>query len=291
VTGALSKLHVQNNSHWFFCGVHGDSMTELEFEMKHGKCHPGVKVTAHQLCYETPLLVSFIGVLTLSNVGSDSLTTFETTLLENDIAESVSSIIPGLHGAVVVDSAVVSGFDLDVTFTIQFDPSMLGLSGVHYNDMDKLAEQLGAAATSFADNGNFLKFMKTGLLSASSGVADILSSATAVTVKEIEYKGTTLPVHKAAGVDVATGTDTEVAASNFDLQSKTLESFEHSVFLAVAIVFGGLALAFVAMRLGKASTSDVSNHGTSSVELLTDESSRSEEFGKEMLPERSPNYA
>ena len=290
VTGALSKLHVQNNSHWFFCGVHGNSMTELEFELKHGKCHPGAKVTAHELCYETPLIASFVGKLTLSNVRSDSFSELDTTLLENDIAESVSSVVPGLHGAVVLDSVVVSGSDLEVAFTIQFDPIVLGLSGVHYNDMEKLAEQLGAAASSFADSGSFLKFMKSGLLSMPAGFVDILSSATAVTVSDIEYKGTAVHGTKSAGV--VSAVEPTAAYGELGVSEKSvLASFQKSMLLLGVALCGVVLVVYVSGKLFQQvkilGTASSNEHG----ELLTGEDS-SRDFANTGIDvsERTPNW-
>jgi len=291
VTGALSKTDTTNNSHWHFCGVHGDSMTELEFRLVRGRCIPGAKITAHELCYETPLLASFEGTLTLSNLGVDTLSEFDVSVLENDLAESVSSVVPGLHSAVTLDSWAVSGSDLVLYFAIKFDPIVIGLNGVQYGDMEALAEQLGAASASYIGAGSFLKFMQDEILQMPTGSKDILSAVTGAVVSEVKYTGTAVVGEKVTGSASAVVMEPAAADSaSLGSNDKTvLASFQKSMLLLGVALCGLVLVVYVSGKLLQ-QVKVMGGAGAQQSELLPADSSRDFANTGIDISERTPNW-
>ena len=290
VTGALSKSDTTNTSHWHFCGVHGDSMTELEFQLVRGRCIPGVKITSHELCFETPLLASFEGTLTLSNVGVDSLSEFDVSVLENDLAESVSSVVPGLHNAVNLDSWSVSGSDLVVYFSIKFDPIVIGLNGVQYGDMEALAEQIGTASSSYVGAGSFLKFLQDELLQMPTGSKDILSAATGAVISEVTYTGTAVIGDKTTGAASAVVMEPAAADStSFGSNDKTvLASFQKSMLLLGVALCGVVLVVYVSSKLLQ--QVKILGGAAQQSELLPADSSRDFANTGIDISERTPNW-
>jgi hypothetical protein len=249
VTGALSKWDTMNNSFWHFCGKHGSSMEELEFKLIGGKCFPGKKITAHEKCYGTNL-ASFAGLLTVSGASSAALTELDAAVLEADIAEAVSGAAPGVHGGVALDSWVLSGSELAVAFSIQFDPMQYAVDGFHYTQLEALAQGMTASAAAYVSSGTFLSYIQTSLLGLPEGVADTLSASSMVAIGDITYRATGVTYGKAAA---AAPVEPASLAAEADLTASAeaaplLAAFQRSMLLFGAVGAGLVVVAFASVQ-------------------------------------------
>lgn len=300
VTGALSRYDTANNTHWDFCGKRGTSMEELEFKLVKGRCFPGKLVSARDLCCGTTFAL-FNGVLTLNNVASEFLSEFDTSLLESDLAESMSSVISHLHGSISLNSWTMSGSTVSIPFSLKVIPSEMGLSGMSVNMMDDLAASLTSAAQTYTASGAFLSYLHNGIMDLPLSTEDVLYSVSSASISSLTFVDSSVT----SGAESNTAPLVSVVETSTQTQSITtqLQAFQKSV----GYVFGSIALFAVVVGavLGARHQSRASTYEEISQEssrrgdsLLTEEVSRGAginsrgiaESAEELPSEKTPNF-
>jgi hypothetical protein len=245
VTGALSLTDTQNTTKWEFCHREGTSQEELEFKLIKGRCFPGAQVTANEFCcHEPDFLSTFTGLVTLSGVSYETLSEYDLSLLEEDIMESLSSVVTKFYGTVHVTSTVLSGSNLLVSFSFQLNPALYGVSGVHYTEMDSFNEVLSSAMSAYIAAGTFKSHIDAGL----AGSVDLLSSISAVALTELKFVDTVRFSDKSVvevAVEYAHSADSLPAVS-VSSSKASLQSFSNTVvYVLIALTAGGLLVMLV----------------------------------------------
>jgi hypothetical protein len=303
LTGALSNDNTPENSLWDFCGVKGNSMEELQFTLVKGKCFPGDKISATELCCgNTTSSALFTGSLVLNNVVSDVLTEYDSSLIEFGLAEAFSSVHKNIYSSIILTSWELSESTLTVQFRMSIDPSVLGIVDSDYAALDSLASELYYRAQNYANNGHFLHTLQSGLAELPLGETDVLTNTQSVSLGSLTYIDSTFlstflhqPEVKSS---VANDVPLEAASiAHVDLtvsaSTSTLNTFVDTL-IPLALVFCGVVVVGVVSTYGSFATRTAdSSTINSNADLLLDESTDNSRAG--FLPEEMdseiPNFA
>ena len=293
VTGALSNDEANNASQWRFCGRSGYSSEELEFKLVKGKCKPGLKISARELCCgETTSDALYYGSLVLSNVGGNELTEFDTDVLEILIAEAFSVSHAYLHGSVSLTSWELSGSALTVQFRLDLDPTFLDIAFNHYTVLENLAADLLSGAQPFFSGGSFLSSLQTSLQDLPLGENDVLAGTGSGTLLSLEYAGSMKMTGGDHAVDLLQAQPEMFMSVKTTQSVNTLQSFNSNIIVVVLSVVGTLVAmtAYKKLIVG----GNVSEMVDKSVDqaLLSGSSTQAEGqvLSPDLIPELAPNF-
>jgi hypothetical protein len=313
VTGGLSKWDTSNNTAWEFCGTRGTSTQELEFKLIHGKCFPGKKSSAANMCCGD-VTAAFSGVLTLTLAAGGALeaglelSEFDTALLEHGLAEAFSASLSlpdadadagSLHGSIALTawsrSVSPAGSQLVVPFSMTFAPAAFGLSGMYRDEMQALAATLSASADSFTSGGSFVSFVQTSLMGLPLGKADSLDGLLGAAVSDVTFLSSDVTAGVGAGAgghaSVAGGAlaaaEAAPAAAPASGTKSDVVSFEQSATVLLAALLAA-AVALTAFRSIRQSGGDREGRvDDSGHDLLADSGEGRDLYG--MLLENPPS--
>ena len=279
VTGDLSKFDTVNNTFWHFCGRDGTAKEELEFKLVKGKCFPGKKISAEDICCGD-VTASYSGLLTLYGVSDDALSEYDTAVLEHDIAEAFSSELHGgIHGSISLTSWTVSDGNLLVSFSMVFKPMDFGMSGMYTDDMENLQSTLLSTSESYINTGQFVGYVQSMFTNMALEKEDPLMALSGASISDITYLETFV-----GGFSVKTE-KTKVATADNSLSGDAMLSSSKARVVsglvhfeeAATVIFAALAAALVAVVVySSLKSGDDTLTTESSRELLTEEADRSD---------------
>ena len=158
---------------WAFCGVSGTIGEDLQFSMRAGRCVPSLQLSAGEVCTGVLALLDLEGLLRLSHAGGSvsdmSISTSDMRSLEKTISDVI-----GATQSVIIHSAVTSGLDLDVSFSVQVLAEDYGITSYTDTLGKELAITLQATFQQSFDQGAFFSFLR-----ANSGRVDTAKVASA----------------------------------------------------------------------------------------------------------------
>lgn len=241
---------VEDSTGWEFCGVSGGLNEELSFEMKKGKCIPGVKLSADNFCEGIESVATFHAILALDGI-TDSLTEVDTLMLQKVVTASVA----GASNVVVVSTEQVDS-KLNVEFSMDFSTEKAGYDGTNADMVEAFSDSIATGISNSVAQGYYMSLLNQELDSLSSS-NDILTSVTGV--EFISFSLYAITYTDIGSTEVSSGvSETEHVTSSVSI----LSNEEHNSFMSeygtgliafVAIIaVGGIVLGLIA----KSSRSD-----------------------------------
>mmetsp|Transcript_9304 Transcript_9304/g.20449 ORF Transcript_9304/g.20449 Transcript_9304/m.20449 type:complete len:523 (+) Transcript_9304:17-1585(+) len=169
-----------NDATWEFCGMTGSSNDELVFSMHHGKCTAVVMHSGSDYCTGIVSYFVMAGTLSITDVQGDTLSAFDTKMLEQQIASMFT-----YQRQVTITSYTTADAVMTVDFKVVLAAEDYGVDGTFGSNIETLASQVATDMKIPVTQGQFITVLKNSLKNSPQGSSDVLSSMSAVTLTSV----------------------------------------------------------------------------------------------------------